>query len=323
MIRSGWASLVPSRLGLLGVLLLVGLLAVGIPPARADIDPDAGTSGGRFFLVNFGARAHGMGQAYTAQSGDLFALQWNAAAPAGMYSDQLVAQQTDFLLDMNMKYVGLGHASLGDFEVSGFGGFFDKGDLQGAAETSGGAFDGFTGTFQASDYQLGLNVARPLGEDVRFGVNLKYLRSRIEDFEASAFAVDGGIQWDVTPRLSYGLAVQNIGQDLTFVNQDDPLPRTFNTGFAYRMNLGRYLDAETSLDVRKPRDNSTGVRIGQELDVLNMIAFRVGYSSSDTLRNGFSFGAGFRQDRFSVDYAFRPSGEFFDARQTFSLNLFF
>lgn len=322
MIRFG-GSFFGSRSGLLVVLVLVGVLAVGVPAARADIDPDAGTSGGRFFLVNFGARAHGMGQAYTAQSNDLFALQWNAAAPAGMNSNQLVAQQTDFLLDMDMKYVGLGHVSVGGFEVSGFGGFFDKGDLQGAAETSGGAFGGFTGTFQASDYQLGLNVARPLGENVRFGMNLKYLRSRIEDFEASAFAVDGGLQWDVTPRLSYGLAVQNIGQDLTFVNQEDPLPRTINSGISYRMPLGRYIDYETNLDVRKPRDNSLGVRVGQELDVLDMIAFRVGYSSNDTLREGFSFGAGFRQDSFSVDYAFRPSGEFFDARQTFSLNLFF
>lgn len=306
-------------IGLLVVVLFV-LYAVG--PVRADIDPQAGTSGGRFFKMDFGARPMAMGGAYTAER-DIFALQWNPAAGARMESGQLAAQQTDLLLDMKAQYVGLGTRQVGPVSLSTFGAFFDKGTFQGTTETPGGAFGGFDGMFTASDWQAGMNVATDFTEDLSFGLNAKYLKSQIETFEASSYAVDVGLLYDMNSNFRWGASVENIGEDLQFVQQEDPLPLTLNSGVSSRWKVSNVIGYQVNLDLRKPRDDEWGMRVGNELSLYRRFAFRIGYNSSSDLSQGFTYGAGFRVSGIQMDYAYQPSGEFFDRRQNFSLILHF
>ncbi len=313
---------------ILAVIMLIG----GIPlspsgtfmtsAVHADIDPQAGTSGGRFFKMDFGARPTAMGGAYTASS-DLYALQWNPAAGAASQSMKLAAQQTDLLLDMKAQYVGLGSLMIGDLSINTFGAFFDKGTFQRTTELSGGGFGGFDGTFDASDWQVGLNLARSFSRNLDVGVNIKHLQSRIESFEASATALDAGFQYNINRRYRLGMSVENLGEDIKFVNQEDPLPLTFNLGARARWALTESFGYQVNLDAKKPRDNEYGLRIGNELSVFQMFAFRAGYNSASDLSEGFSYGAGFKASGVQLDYAYRPSGDFFDRRQTFSISLRF
>ncbi|MFC1501620.1 hypothetical protein ACFL58_04145, partial [Elusimicrobiota bacterium] len=74
---------------------------------------------------------------------------------------------------------------------------------------------------------------------VNVGVNIKYISSNIDDVTATAFAADIGAQKTyVDARIQVGAAVQNLGSEVKFNFEGDPLPLNFRLGAKYALPIG-------------------------------------------------------------------------------------
>jgi hypothetical protein len=171
-----------------------------------------------------------------------------------------------------------------------------------------------TGSFSPTDMCVSLSYARQY-KGIDLGANLKYISMKILD-SASAYAVDLGAQYKVknilNNKLILGAAVQNMGTQVKFVSQSDPLPFNIKIGGAYQIK-NNWLAV---LDFNAPIDNNIYVGAGTEycykvkekLDVIG----RVGYNTENIQTggtNGVTGGLGFRYMSYCIDYAFVPYGD--------------
>lgn len=164
----------------------------------------------------------------------------------------------------------------------------------------------------ASDLLLALSIGQPIdafNRRVALGANIKYLSSRLDHFRASGLIVDFGLQYR-SPRfrlpawggvfdygiLSAGVAVSQIGQSLSYLGTDTPLPLTRRAGMA--INLGKHegMQLQLASDYRHIRDEGGTASLGAEISWRQLIGLRGGYLFQDNLFGGYSFGASLRLD---------------------------
>jgi len=251
-----------------------------------------GEAGAQFLEMGVGSRACAMGEAFAAVSDDATAIYWNSAGLTQIESPEITAMQNFWLADMSYQYVALVVPSrLGSLGVA-------------VAYSSSGEipkYENFqhTGEYTAYDAAGTLAYARKLAGFMSYGVSIKFIQQKIEEESASGFAGDMGLL--CTPEILHGLklgvAVQNMGSGIKFIEKSDPLPLNVRAGVAYRM--GPLLLAS---DINKPRDNDVHLGIGGEFVVRDVLAVRVGYNSA----NSYSAGIGLTWRKVSVDYAYVP-----------------
>ena len=156
-------------------------------------------------------------------------------------------------------------------------------------------------------------------------------------------------------RLDMGFNLQNIGPNITYINeaQSDPLPMNLRAGMHFRALDGEYAKININADMNKlmaDRDNplwkrpftswfddgfmSKRVResiiygVGTELIYWDMISLRAGYiyDRAGSIK-GPSFGAGiqhqFPRFRGFFDFAMQQGGELVDFNHTFSIGFEF
>jgi hypothetical protein len=142
------------------------------------------------------------------------------------------------------------------------------------------------------------------------GANLKYISSNLDSETATAYALDVGAKKEISEKLEVGVAVQNLGTELKYVKDGDPLPLNLKVG-------GKYSVSNISLLVDLNQMNDTGffTNVGAEYakkmgDVDG--AVRVGYNSNVKgieSANGLSAGLGMMYKKYTLDYAIAPYGD--------------
>jgi long-subunit fatty acid transport protein len=263
-----------------------------------------------------GARAASLGNAYAGISDDSTAVYWN---PAG-------------LTQLNTKAISVTHSML--FEgiyydwvscvkpldngqgILGIGvQYLSYGTLK---ETDSTGLE--IGNFKPNDASVSLSYARKIGV-VSTGINLKYITSVIKN-AATAFAVDLGGMYDGIKiggnKLKIGVAVQNVGTKMKFVDQEEKLPLNVKAGVAYDLK-NNWLVA---VDVNSPIDGEVNVGAGTEY-VYKVkqgieVAGRAGYSTVTKDvggLNGLTAGLGLAYEGYSLDYAFVPFGDLGDTHR--------
>lgn len=282
------------------------VLALVLPAAAAAQESAA------FLKIGVGARAVGMGGAFTAVADDVNALAWNPAGLAFVDARQVGLTHTQHVAGTRFNFLGL-------VQPTRFGTF-----ALGGRHLSQGRIDGRdaegrpTGSFSAADGAVELAYGLKLFNGAYLGWGVKYLSSRIAEASAQTYAVDLGSMYELAPlgpglpRL--GLAVLNIGPGMRFLDERTPLPLTLAAGLGYRLPAGLIL----ALDFRhRPYGNTSEVSVGTEYAVLPTFAFRAGYGAGRGLSGGSGLAAlrglaggfGLRIYGYHLDYSITPFGE--------------
>jgi hypothetical protein len=276
-------------------VFLVGLCYGG------DISERAGTSGLSFLKVGMGARPVGMGEAFTAISGDINCLYWNPAGLARIEGIDLTFMHnrwfqeissnylaTAFKIKKNVIGVGLALNRVPDIEVR------DKPTAEPV------------GTFDAEDLVLTLGCAKSLGGKFDLGVSVKGLYQKIYTYEASGLGFDIGGVYVLNDKFQFGTAILNLGPKMKFKEEKFSLPLVYRLGAAYKTSE-RQLNGDIllGLDLIKPRDSDLKLHSGIEYNYDKILSLRIGYQLGYDDKS-FSFGMGLGYERYGIDYAFVP-----------------
>jgi hypothetical protein len=222
--------------------------AFSLAPFVFAANKDAGTSGAQFLKIGAGARAAGMGEAFTAVADDVTAIAWNPAGLGRLTAPEFTAMHSQWFQDSSYEFLAAAYpAAWGTLGVS-VQGLTVEGIPKRAGDT-----DAPDGEFDSKDAAYALSFGKSLGERWAAGANVKYVRQEIDGRSASAMALDlGGLWQSPYDPLSLGLSVRHLGGEIKFVEEGDPLPMTVTLGAAYKLWDDR---VRLGLDLRRPNDN--------------------------------------------------------------------
>ncbi|MDA8326777.1 MAG: PorV/PorQ family protein [Nitrospiraceae bacterium] len=288
---------------LLPAILLLG--SVMLPPAGLCGSADKGTSGAPFLKLPSSARSAALGQAYTALASGADAV---FVSPAGLGEDaggSCSFSHASLFGELGSDFLGCARR-LGVDAVGAGVQYLSAGKV---AETDSLGFE-TGGTMRPRDMAVSLSYARAvLSDKVTAGLTVKYIDSRL-DTSASAFAADIGVRSDISKRLKLAFTAKNLGGELKFDQEADPLPRSLVLGAAWSVGGGVTGVADISL----PRDNGMSAAFGAEYSHLSgswVFSGRAGYNtlaSGDISGAGPSLGGGAAFRSGKLDYAFMPFG---------------
>lgn len=313
--------------------IAAGLLLGALPAHSAE--------GAAFLKIGVGARAIGMGNAYTAMADDADSMFWNPAGLAQMNKTQIgMSRAMMFLGDSydsfsfgvplgtvvktksrytgNTKVSGLAQHNRG---VIGFG--FTR--LAQTPQQGRSADRSRTEDFDSGDMSLSVGYARPITNRLHLGMAVKRIESRIANAKADTVALDMGAVafFGAARKWRFGGAVRNLGRGLELGSERSELPLSIAGGAAVRVFRGMMLAGELQF---RPNSNNFSFNIGTEYTVLSTLQLRAGFQreqgQSDGTEAAFGSlggGIGFKFGRFNLDYSLTPFGELGNV-QRFSLS---
>jgi hypothetical protein len=270
--------------GLFGLLVLA-MLAFSVEQAEAQ--RKAGRNGAVFLEISDGAREAALGGAVTSLAGGANQVFWNPAGTA-LDEDQTVSSSfsyADWLVGLNYSSLavgyntGIGTVTLGvqalgvsDIEANRQNGYDSPilQDLVTDQKTSS--------TYSYLDLAISGAYSRTFADRISIGGTFKYIRESIDGVSASAIAFDFGsvyrvgvAGWKIAARVS------NLGSELQFYNQSNPLPLNFSIGSSiYPVNNDR-LRVLLSVDAVKPQDSQQLLYGGTEVIFYDLLFLRGGY----------------------------------------------
>lgn len=286
-----------------GRILYLALFILAVPEILWAAG--AGSSGGAILNMPVGARAIGMGEAFTAQADDVSSLYWNPAGIALLNQSQAAFMYNRFFNDFTYQNAAVAVP----MENGGLGAslsYLSYGDIKAvdAAGNRTGDVNAYSGVATFGGAWLGNNWSA--------GFNVKGIQEALADVKANGFAADMGATLIYPNEVKGGTlrgaaAVRNVGPGLKFIDQTDPLPTQWRVGVAAVEMMKRKLNL--SLDYGKERDANGAVYAGAEYLVIPHVALRAGYAGSDTEGSGLRAGIGFKFKDFSFDYAYSHYGD--------------
>ncbi|MBW7996220.1 MAG: PorV/PorQ family protein [Candidatus Glassbacteria bacterium] len=281
------------------------------------------------FAEKNGARAIGMGHAYTGVAEGLTAILWN---PAGLNSVQNTSfyfsryegfsftvsdpsgGEVEDQISFNLFSIGMPIKDIGTFALT-----MNLWDL-GASEVTSVGQD-LTGLDDQSLWMIYGSFATKFNKKIDIGVSMKYIREKLSSMEGgigTSVAVDIGVLYRPLEEVpvQFGAALLDLGPNMQFKNeyQSDRLPRRIRVGVGYnilkhlleqdRFNLLLSADYERFL-VGNPAND--GFFLGTELSIEAtedmLLGLRGGYLSEEGELNGALIGFGLDWRGFSFDIA--------------------
>lgn len=326
----------------LGLALMIGL---GVSSSVLAVGEAAAPS----LIISPSARAWGLGQSFVAIADDATAMYWN---PAGLgflqgthlslTHSQLIPMLADDVyfetFDVCRSVPRIGTFGLSLIYLTY--GVWDQTNREGDVVGQNTSYE-----FAVAGY-----YAIKMTDAASFGVGLKVCHvflapaspeTGYKKGAGTSFAADFGILGRTGDRISYGVALQNLGPNMSFIDKEDaaPLPRTLRGGIAFKPVVGESYSTLVSIEVTKTligldeifsegkfsevRRDAT-INGGVELTFADFVAPRTGYIyDRDGKIKGFTFGFGIKVPvggGLSFDYASVPKAEDLGRENKFSLN---
>lgn len=277
---------------------------------------DAGSTALPFLKMDMGARYYGMAGAATAYADDVTGMTFYNPAALGMVeSFQLAGTVSEAQLDMKYHYGGLafpvgflsifGNNPL-NIAVSGY--MFDKGNTDDIYSRSIG--DDWSFTFSIGEH-IGTTPWEVFGSSVDlehyFGITGKYLRSELAkpiegNVSGDAFAFDAGYTAVLDKHFGVGVAIKNLGTDIKYIEESDPLPATLSAGmFFVPVDVENIYWAVSGDFIAYLKEKENRVRIGTEMYLFDLLAVRGGVKLMEEIREEWSLGFGLKLFGFEID----------------------
>lgn len=246
-------------------------------------------------LVSPSARHAAMGDASGATATDLLALYSNPAGITGTPYLDVGAAHVSWIANYRSEFVGIVyHPS--NFAIGSSIYYGTVGNI----ERRSGPSDQPEGYFDLNDIIAAVSVAYQAGEFLTLGITPKLVYQKIDIYSAAGIAFDFGMQYRLMPDLLVGASFANLGTKLKFENEEYDLPRLFRAGATYFIR-----NFQISGEVFYPTDDDAHFHIGGQYNVNNMFYLRSGFQSGYDDKS-VSFGLGFEEKGFNINYAFVP-----------------
>ncbi len=261
---------------------------------------EAGTAG--FLSLRMGAsgRAAGMGDAYVSLAEDATAAYWNPVGLASVNGTSFTLMHHEWLETVRVETASLAHRTqVGTFGLHFSGMYLDEIDRFTSATSSP------EGHFNVYEIAVSGAYGRRLFEVWEVGVAVKGLVSKLEEVSANGWAVDVGARYKTKiPGLTFAAAGQNLGPEMTFIEESFLLPATARAGANYQRLLpGLHGAAVLAGDMVLPSDGDAHAHFGVEYTHRNFASARIGYKGNyDSQR--YTFGVGLAKSGYRFDYAY-------------------
>jgi len=159
--------------------------------------------------------------------------------------------------------------------------------------------------FSAYDVSFKGGLSYEIDEKLAFGAALGWYIEKIDIYRGSAFNVDLGGLYRLTPQVDLGASVTNLGSSLSLAtsgkegSEDIDLPVTYRFGGSYRQD--KYTGELDAVIV----DDEFHVNAGGEAALHELFSVRAGYMIGYDTKN-FTAGASFKRRNVAIEYAFVP-----------------
>jgi hypothetical protein len=277
-----------------------------------------------FLDIAEGARACGMGEAFTVFGQDASALFYNPSGIGEIDGNfDLSAGGTQWVADIQYLYV----AAVYNADVWGSFGFSliapDYGEIYGTRVDSSAAAGWVnTGLLDVSAFCAGVAYAREFTDKFTVGLQVKYVTQHLGENEfviqdtlfvtrqneISTLSYDFGLLFSPGFKsFTFGMSVRNFSPRVAYELVGFELPLTFALGVGmdildffgehpdYSLNVG--------LDGIHPRDWGEQYKVGAEFGYKNMIFLRAGYKFN-SYAEGLNAGVGINAAGVRIDYSY-------------------
>jgi hypothetical protein len=308
-------------------LAIVMVLLLPLHAEGAQIFEKVGTLGGQSLKIGVGARAAAMGDAYVAIADDATAVYWNPAGIARLSGQTITLNHTawpaEILFDQAAYVFGVKWIP-GMFGVNVRALTMSRDKVRTTYLP-----DGTGETFDAGEWAYGLSYARSLTDKFSAGLSINYVQTGLDDITGKSTTFDFGTLYDIgVLGAKIGMSIQNIGSDMTFIDESVKMPVFFRVGGSFSMLQQGESRLLAAAEFTHPPDNSEKLNLGAEYSFRDYLFLRGGYKMNyDTEGLTAGFGVKFpltlvKSSVARLDYAYSDL-KYLSAAHRVSVNIGF
>jgi len=281
---------------------------------------EPGTSGFVFLRLGNGARASGMGEAFTAISDDATGIYFNPAGLAGIEGVELNVTHSEWLMGIRFEQLSFANEMFGGTVGLNFTGvYYGKMDRY-------ENYPSLTpdGTFSPYDLAFSTCYGTDILPNLSIGASLKMIYEKIDFESATGWALDIGLlHKSMIKGLTLGASILNLGPQAKFVEEKFYPPFQLRVGASYRY-ANELLKGSLILasDAVFPNDSDAKLHLGLEYNYRTYVSMRVGYKANYYVQ-GATMGIGVQYQKLRFDYAYMPLEYSVGNSHRFSLSVFF
>lgn len=230
-------------------------------------------SPGVFLRMGVGARALGMGGAFTGLANDASAIYWNPAGLDRIRTLQFEFMNVDLPFDRTFNFVSSALPIKRFLTVGASWVGLRINDIEGRSSNSATP-EYFFGNSQNAFF---VSLGRSVGNRISVGGNVKFIRNSLDSDVATGLGFDAGLLMQLTNRVSLGALLQDIGTDYRWDSGlTEGVPMTMRLGLAFQIHEGVLLAA----DVNRIAGLKPTLHLGTEIRPVDMFPIRFGYNDN-------------------------------------------
>ncbi len=267
---------------------------------------DPGTTIAPFLKIGVGARATGMGEAFTAVADDVDAIFWNPAGLPSLDKQQATYMRNAWGQDVYMDHFAYANP-LGHYGV--LGGSLNYLWLPSFEATSDNMPNGTGENLSVYNLAVTISYGYQFFPEHNLGINFKIIQMELGPYNATGWAIDLGYLYKpyLFPSLQLGATVENLGPDVQFISDLERLPLLSRWGAYYKLFKGDEHRLGLASDLVAGVEIDPYLSMGMEYWYKDTIALRLGYKAQE-YSPGITLGIGLRnfEENFiaGIDYSF-------------------